>query len=322
MILFQRLNQLKRVMKVHYDLQNLPRFKKAVVTLGTFDGVHRGHRCLIENIISESKRIGGESLLLTFDQHPRSVIRPEEPSPKLLTTLDEKIELLKPLRIDHLVVLPFTKEFSLLTAREYVSDFLVRLFKPSVIVIGYNHRFGHHRDGNIELLNKLAPEFGFAVKEISKQLINEIDVSSTRIRLALEEGDVTTAAELLGYPYTVSGTVISGEKIGRTLGFPTANLHPRSNLKLIPANGVYVTKCKIDEIWLSSVTNIGTRPTIGGAQRRIESYVIDQNLDLYNRDISIQFLARLRPEKKFDNVENLSAQIKEDVAIAREYQSR
>lgn len=299
-------------MKVHRDLNSLPLFNKAVVTLGTFDGVHTGHRILIESITAEAKRLGGESVLLTFDKHPRSVIKPGEAEPKLLTTLDEKIALLEKLNVDHLVVIPFTKEFSQLAARDYVKDFLVAKFHPSVIVIGYNHRFGHHRDGQIELLQKLAPLYKFAVKEINKQLVNDIAVSSSRIRVALEEGDVATANELLGYEYMLSGLVERGDQRGRTIGFPTANLKPHDEHKLIPSRGVYITMTTVENVQHRSMTNIGVRPTVDGTAEHIETHLIAYDGDLYNKNITIHFHKRLRDEQKYSGIEALKAQLQKD----------
>ncbi|HZG00253.1 MAG TPA: bifunctional riboflavin kinase/FAD synthetase [Chitinophagales bacterium] len=299
-------------MNVHRDLTRLPKFTNAVVTLGTFDGVHTGHRILVNTITEEAKRVGGESVLLTFDKHPRSVIRPGEAEPKLLTTLDEKVSLLENLGVDHLVIIPFTKAFSQLSAREYVSDFLVALFQPSVIVIGYNHRFGHHRDGNIELLQKLALEYQFEVKEINKQLVNDIAVSSSRIRIALEEGDVETASGLLGYPYVLNGIVESGDQRGRTIGFPTANIRPHDEQKLVPAFGVYAVKAVIDGTEHNAMLNIGTRPTVDGTRETIEAHLLDFSADLYGQSVGIQFHKRLRNEQKFSGIDALKSQLELD----------
>jgi len=299
-------------MKVFRSLDNLPLFRNAVVTLGTFDGVHAGHRILIESITAEAKRLGGESVLLTFDKHPRTVIRPDETEPKLLTTSDEKITLLESLGVDNLVVIPFTKEFSQLSARDYVSDFLVKLFHPSVIVIGYNHRFGHHRDGSIELLQKLAPENKFTVKEINKQLVNDIAVSSTRIRVALEEGDIATANELLGYEYTLNGLVVKGDQRGRTIGFPTANVKSSSEHKLVPARGVYITMTAVDGHEHRSMTNIGIRPTVGGTLEHVETHLIAYDGDLYGQNVTLHFHKRLRDEQKFNGIDALKSQLEKD----------
>ena len=309
-------------MNVHRDLNALPKFNNAVVTLGTFDGVHAGHQSLVESITSEAKRLGGESVLLTFDKHPRSVIKPGEAEPKLLTTLDEKTTLLEKLGVDHLVIIPFTKAFSNLSAREYVSDFLVAKFHPSVIVIGYNHRFGHHRDGNIELLQKLSVDFKFEVKEINKQLVNDIAVSSSRIRIALEEGDVETANGLLGYEYMLNGLVERGDQRGRTIGFPTANIKPNDAHKLVPARGVYAVKTNVDGKSYDAMLNIGVRPTVDGMRETIEAHILNFNADIYHQPVEIRFHKRLRDERKFESLDALKAQLENDKAATTAYFNR
>lgn len=306
-------------MKVFYGIDRLPAFRNAVVTLGTFDGVHTGHKILIERITAEAKQRSGESVLLTFDQHPRTVLRPNEDEPKLLTTLDERIALLETLGVDNLVVIPFTKAFSNLSARAYVADFLVKFFHPAVIVIGYNHRFGHHRDGSIELLQKLAPQFGFEVKEISKQLVNEIAVSSSRIRVALEEGDVLTANELLGYEYMLSGLVVKGDQRGRTIGFPTANIEPADTHKLVPARGVYITMTRVNGAEHRSMTNIGTRPTVDATSEHIETHLISYDGDLYGQHVTLHFHKRLRDERKFESLDALKKQLEHDKEETERY---
>jgi riboflavin kinase / FMN adenylyltransferase len=306
-------------MKVFRTLESLPSFRNAVVTLGTFDGVHTGHRILIESITAEAKRLGGESVLLTFDKHPRTVIRPGEAEPKLLTTLDEKIALLENLGIDNLVVIPFTKEFSQLSARDFVAHFLVAKFHPSVIVIGYNHRFGHHRDGSIELLQKLSVENQFEVKEINKQLVNDIAVSSTRIRVALEEGDVGTANELLGYEYGLSGLVVKGNQRGRTIGVPTANVQPTDEHKMVPGRGVYVTMTTVNGHEHRSMTNIGVRPTVDGESEHIETHLIAYAADLYGQNVIVHFHKRLRDEQKFSDIDALKAQLEKDKEETERY---
>lgn len=308
-------------MQVHRNLSTLPRFEKAVVTVGTFDGVHRGHQKLIARILQLSREIGGESVLITFDPHPRTVVSHDGSNVRLLTTLDERVELLDVAGVEHLVVVPFTKEFSLLTARDYVEKFLVEKFNPAVIVIGYNHRFGHHRDGNIELLRHLSATLGFRVEEISKQMVEEIEVSSTRIRLALEEGDVTTAAHLLSHPYSIRGKVVKGNQLGRKFGFPTANMEVADAAKQIPADGVYAVRVKVpgtgDGVWTNGAVSIGFRPTVNGTHHTIEAYIFDFDGDLYDREIAVQFIAYLREEIKFETVDLMIEEIKRDELRAR-----
>jgi len=305
-------------MKVHRDILSLIPFTKAVVTIGTFDGVHAGHRKLIERIKELAHQEGGESVLITFEPHPRSVIYPDE-SLKLLTTLEEKTELLKSFDIDHLVVAPFTKEFSLLSAREYAEHFLFTKFHPAVVVMGYNHQFGHHRDGNIELLRKLSSQYHFRVEEIEKQLVDEIEVSSTRIRIALQEGDVETANHLLGHNYSLEGNVIKGDQLGRKLGYPTANILVEDKFKLIPADGIYAIKAHIAEgsSPVNGVMSIGMRPTVSGKHRTIEAHLFNFDQDIYQKKIKVDFIQWIRDETKFKTLELLTAQMKSDEAKAR-----
>ena len=305
-------------MQVHRNTNSLPSFKNAVITVGTFDGVHRGHQHLIHRIKKLAAEIAGESVLITFDPHPRTVVFPEDHSVRILSTLDEKIELLNQLEVDHLVVAPFTREFSLLTARDYVDHFLAGKFHPAIIVIGYNHQFGHHRDGNIELLRKLSADYGFRVEEITKQLVDDIEVSSTRIRIALQEGDVKTAAHLLGHPYSLQGSVVKGNQLGRKFGYPTANIAVADPLKLIPADGVYVVRAPFNNQVLDGVASIGFRPTVNGRHRTIEAYLFDFDGDLYDQQLKINFIEWLRPELKFETIDLMIAEIDKDVVRAKE----
>jgi riboflavin kinase/FMN adenylyltransferase len=305
-------------MHVHKNIDQLPGFKKAVITTGTFDGVHRGHQELISRINGLALETGGESVLVTFDPHPRMVVYPADHSLRILSTLEEKIELLEKLKIDHLVIVPFTKEFSLLSARDYTDHFLVGKFKPAVIVIGYNHQFGHHRDGNIELLRKLAPVHRFRVEQISKQLIDDIEVSSTRIRIALQEGDVKTASHLLGHHYSLRGTVEKGNQLGRKLGFPTANISISDPFKLIPADGIYAVKAIAGGQNLQGALSIGFRPTVNGTHRTVEVFLLDFNQDIYNEPIQVEFVEWIREEKKYETLDLLINEMHHDVKLTRE----
>ncbi|MEO6165877.1 MAG: bifunctional riboflavin kinase/FAD synthetase [Chitinophagales bacterium] len=305
-------------MQVHKNAGSLPSFKNAVITVGTFDGVHRGHQHLIQRIKKLAAEISGESVLITFDPHPRTIVFPEDHSVRILSTLDEKIELLEQLQVDHLVVAPFTREFSLLTARDYVDHFLAGKFHPAIIAIGYNHQFGHHRDGNIELLRKLSGNYGFRVEEITKQLVDDIEVSSTRIRIALQEGDVKTAAHLLGHPYSLQGMVVKGNQLGRKFGYPTANIALADPLKLVPSDGVYVIQAQAGDRLLNGVASIGFRPTINGRHRTIEAYLFDFDGDLYDQQLKIEFIEWLRPELKFETVDLMILEIDKDVVRAKE----
>ncbi|MFI5135626.1 MAG: bifunctional riboflavin kinase/FAD synthetase [Chitinophagales bacterium] len=304
-------------MQVHHNIESLPQFRNAVITVGTFDGVHKGHQQLIGRILQLSKQISGESVLITFDPHPRAVIYPNDQSLRLLSTTEEKIKLLESFQVDHLVIVPFTKEFSMLSARDYIENFLVEKFHPAVIVIGYNHHFGHHRDGNIELLRSLSTQFDFRIEEIPKQMVDEIEVSSTRIRIAMQEGDVSTASHLLGHPYSLTGKVVKGNQLGRKLEFPTANISIADQFKLIPADGVYAVKVLVNEDWKHGAMNIGYRPTVNGTHHTIEVYIFDFSSDLYEQEITVQFIEFIREEKKFETLDLMVEEIQRDEEIAR-----
>jgi riboflavin kinase / FMN adenylyltransferase len=299
-------------MKVYTHPNNLPGFKNAVITTGTFDGVHKGHRTIIEHITQQAKRINGESVIITFEPHPRLVLHPEEHNLKLLTTLDEKIEKIGALSIDNLVVYPFTKEFSQMSAKDYVHDFLKEKFNPKIIVIGYNHYFGHHRDGNIELLRKLAPELHYEVEEIPRQLVDDIEVSSTKIRIALDEGDIERATHLLNSYYSLTGTVTSGDKIGRTLGYPTANIVVDDIYKLIPADGVYAAFAYYKNRKYNAMLSIGNRPTLKGSKHLIEANLLDFDEQIYGEKLTIELVSKIREQEKFDSLEILKEKIDGD----------
>lgn len=303
-------------MRVFRNIDLLPSFRNAVITVGTFDGVHKGHQQLISRIRSLAESVNGESVLITFDPHPRTVIYPQENSIRLLSTLDEKISLLEKEAIDNLVVVPFTKEFSNRSAREYVEHFLVGKFHPAIIVIGYNHSFGHHRDGNIELLKKLSSEFKFNVEEINKQIVDEIAVSSSRIRIALEEKDCDLAFHLLGRFYPVRGLVIDGDKIGRTLGYPTANISVGNSYKLIPADGIYAVYVTVEGKQYKGMLSIGYRPTVGGTKKMIEVNIFDFSKNIYGQTIEISFVKWLRAEEKYHSLDALKTQLGKDKTAA------
>ncbi len=299
-------------MPIHTDLNNLPVFKNAVITVGTFDGVHNGHKILIRQIIDESKKRGGESVLISFEPHPRSVLQPQNDTLKLLTTTNEKTALIVREGVDHMVIAPFTKEFSMLSAREYIEKFLIRRFHPAAIVLGYNHQFGHHRDGNIELLMKCSSIYQYDVIEIHKQLENDIEVSSTRIRIALQEGDVSTANILLGRKYSFSGIVVKGDQRGKTIGYPTANVHLDVEQKLIPARGVYAVIVSVRDKQHKGMMNIGVRPTIDGTSETIEAHLFDFNDDIYGEPIQVSCVSRIRDEIKFSSLDELKNQLHRD----------
>ncbi len=303
-------------MKVYRSIENLPEFKNPVVTIGTFDGVHEGHRHLVQKIKTLAKENNGESVLITFHPHPRLIVYPDDKSLRILTTLEEKISLLESEGVDHLVIVPFTKEFSLHSAKNYLQNFLVAKFHPSIIVTGYNHSFGHHRDGNIEMLRRFETEFHYKVEELNKQLVDDIAVSSTRIRIALQEGDIEFATHLLGHPYSVTGQVVHGQQLGNKIGFPTANIEVNDPLKSIPADGVYAVTVNWKNEKLKGMMNIGFRPTVDGLHHKLEVHLLNFNSDLYNQQLEIHFVKRLRNEKKFSSLDELKEQLKQDKEAA------
>lgn len=291
-------------MQVHREINKIPAIPHAVLTIGTFDGVHLGHRVILHRIAALAKEHAGESVIITFYPHPRNVIHPDHPVP-MLTTLDEKLALLEALQIDHVVVVPFSREFSEMDPGEYVREFLIRNFHPEVIVIGHDHKFGKERGGDIRMMEEIAKENHILLEEIPAQMIRDITISSTKIRNSLLQGNVTRAAELLGYRYRLSGLVIKGDQIGRGLGFPTANLHTDDEGKLIPGDGIYAVYATLKNERYHALVNIGYRPTFGGKDRRIEVYILDFNKDIYGEKLNLEFVEFIRGEEKFDSPEAL-----------------
>lgn len=317
-------------MQVHRDINNLPTFKKAAVTVGTFDGVHTGHLQIIQQLKKEAQQNNGESIIITFNPHPRMVInaKKHQPSIHLLNTLSEKIELLDRQQIDHLVIVPFTDDFSNNSAEAYIRDFLVANFHPKTIITGYDHRFGKDRRGDYKLLEQFQEELHFTVKEIPEHVLHHVSISSTKIRQALSEGDISTANECLGYDYFFEGKVIDGNKLGRTLGYPTANLEIENKNKLIPSDGIYAVKVSIgkenenpDQFIPQSdhygMMSIGIRPTIGDNKKMIEVNIFDFDADIYGRNLRVYVTHYLRPEEKFNDLEELKKQIAIDEINAR-----
>lgn len=320
-------------MQVHRDIQNLPGFRKGVVTIGTFDGVHLGHQQIISQLKEEALHIGGETVIITFHPHPRKVVSSSS-TVQLLNTIEEKIWLLEKAGIDHLVIVPFTEAFSQLSADEYIQHFLMDRFQPHTVIIGYDHRFGQGRKGDYKLLEQYSESLGFKLKEISPHIINHSTVSSTLIREALLRGDITAADELLGYDYFITGHVVEGNKLGRTLGYPTANIEIKFPEKLIPSNGIYAVEVVVGANRESSIVNdessaftiddsrftkyggmmsIGVRPTIETTTRRtIEVNIFDFDKVIYGHDIRVYFKKYLREEKKFNGLEALKEQISKD----------
>lgn len=302
-------------MKVHFNSKQLPAFKNAAITIGTFDGVHTGHHAILEQLKEEADRFGGEAVVITFDPHPRRILNIDQ-APALLTTMEERIERFEKIGIDHLVIIPFDQAFSEMTADGYVTNFLVRLFRPTVIVIGYDHRFGKGRIGDYNLLAEMGKIHQYEVKQIPQKLLNDAQISSTAIRQALTAGDISKANELLGYPYQLEGTVIEGDKLGRKLGFPTANLSITLSEKLIPATGVYAVYAQLlnneTSNLLMGMMNIGYRPTVNGKERRIEVNLFNFDEQIYGSTLRVSILVFIRNEMKFSDLDQLVNQLTRD----------
>jgi len=303
-------------MKVYNSIEEFTSVKNAVVTIGTFDGVHIGHRKIIARLKELADSSGGESVILTFFPHPRMILHPEDENIKLITTIAEKAELLEQLGIDHLIITPFSRDFSNQTAESYIRDVLVNKIGTKKIVIGYDHRFGKDRKGGLQDLLDQAPVYGFDVVEIPEQDINDVAISSTRIRAALLDGDIAIANECLGYPFFITGKVIRGDQLGRQLGYPTANLMLEEKYKLIPADGIYAVRVKVERGEYTGMAYIGHRPTVNGMTRNIEVNIFDFAGDIYNKQLRMEFLHFVREDIKFASLEELVVQLgkdKEDV---------
>lgn len=306
-------------MTVHQDLKQLPNFHNAVITTGAFDGVHLGHQEIISRMKQIALEIGGETVIVTFHPHPRKVISSIPGEIKQLTSLEERIELLTQSGINHLVVVNFDYAFSNLTADEYVKTFLFDHFHPHTILVGYDHRFGNGRNGNFELLQKFGSELGFKVEQIHEKIIGDEIVSSTHIRNYILENKIEKANTLLGYPYLFEGFVVRGNQIGRTIGFPTANLHINNEEKLIPSNGVYAVKVKgncLGDTIYNGMMNIGIRPTVDGQKKVIEVHILDFDQDIYEQNLTVMVYEYIRGEVKFDGLEALKAQLAKDKITA------
>lgn len=298
-------------MKIFHSIKDFSSPKKTILTLGTFDGVHIGHKKILEKVIQNTLDEKYESLVLTFFPHPRMILQ-ERSEIKLLNTITEKINLLEQLGIQNLVIHPFDESFSRLTAEDFVKKVLVDQFKIHKIIIGYDHRFGRNRTADIHNLIEFGEKYGFEVEQISAQEINDISVSSTKIRNAIQEGNMYLANKYLGYDYFLTGTVIKGKQLGRTIGFPTANLNIEEDYKLIPQKGVYIVSSQLNGEKVFGMMNIGLNPTVGGEKLSVEIHYLNFNADLYDQQISVSILKRIRGEEKFDSVDLLKAQIEKD----------
>ncbi len=298
-------------MKVFSSISEFNYTKKTIVTIGTFDGVHIGHQKIIEKLIQETKNSNCESLILTFFPHPRMILHKKSPI-KLLNTISEKSSLLEKMGLENLIIHPFDKEFSNLSAEDFVKTILVDSLNIKKIIIGYDHRFGKNRDANIEDLIAFGRKYSFEVEQISAQEIDSVSVSSTKIRDAIANGTMAVANEYLGYDYLLSGKIIKGKQLGSTIGFPTANIKIEENYKLIPKNGVYVVKSHLQGKTVFGIMNIGLNPTVNGEYLSIEVHFLDFNADLYNTQISVSVIARIRDEEKFTSLDLLKTQIQKD----------
>ena len=305
-------------LNIFHSINDFTSTKKTILTLGTFDGVHIGHKKILNKLTKNTENEKYESLVLTFFPHPRMVLQ-EHSDIKLLNTITEKIDLLEKIGIENLVIHPFDETFSRLTAEEFVSTILVDRFHIQKIIIGHDHRFGRNRTANIDDLIAFGKQYDFEVEQISVQEINDISVSSTKIRNALLEGDMTLANEYLGYDYFLTGTVIQGKQLGRTINFPTANLKIEENYKLIPKNGVYIVQSILNEKTVFGMMNIGFNPTVDGQNQSIEIHYFDFNADLYNQEIRVSILQRIRSEQKFESVDLLKEQLEKDKKTALAY---
>ncbi len=327
-------------MKIYHQLSEFKKLANAVVTIGTFDGVHYGHQKIIKRLCELAKATGGESVILTFFPHPRMIIDPENQDLKLINTIKEKADILADLGVDHLIITPFTRDFSNLTASAYIKDILINAIGTKQIIVGYDHRFGKDRKGGMEDLVTYKKIFGYSIEEIPEQDVNDVAVSSTKIRTAVLDGDVSLAAEYLGYNFSINGPVIKGDKIGRTIGFPTANIFVEETYKIIPSDGIYAVTVEMEESVESlelkvesqptvshtelveghnsqittykGMAYIGQRPTINGMTRNIEVNIFDFNREIYGQNIKMNFLKFLRHDVKFTGLAALTVQLQQD----------
>lgn len=300
-------------------LEDVERVPNSVITVGTFDGVHAGHRAIIDTVAEKARNREARSVLVTFDPHPRDIINPGDAGIKLLTTLPERSEILEELGIDTMVVIPFDRDFSLLSSEEFIRDIIYEKVGVSEFVIGYDHQFGRNREGTIETIERLGKELGFDSYVVSKREVGEKTVSSTAIRNAIsEDGNVEEAANFLQRPYRLNGTVVHGDKRGKEIGFPTANIKPEHSRKIIPKDGVYAVRVRINGDWYDGMMNIGTRPTFDGKVRTLEVNLFNFDQDIYGKEVQVRFYNRIRDEKKFEGKDELVSQLEQDQKEANE----
>ena len=294
-------------------LKDIERVPNSVVTVGTFDGVHQGHRALIEKVVSKAKSRNARSIVVSFDPHPRDIINPGTEGIRQLTSLSERREILEEIGIDILLIIPFTRDFSLLSSEDFIKDIIYKKVGVSEFIIGFDHHFGKDRSGTIETVEKVGEELNFDAFVVSKKEMGDTKVSSTRIRNEISDnGNVQLASELLGRLYLLNGIVIHGDKKGRAIGFPTANINPEHPNKVIPKNGVYAVQVRVADVWYKGMMNIGNRPTFDASERRLEVNIFEFNEDIYGQTIQVRFIKRLREEVKFASIDKLVEQLKQD----------
>ena len=299
-------------MKIYQQLTDFHPPHFSVVTSGTFDGVHLGHQKILRRLQELASSKQGETVLLTYWPHPRLILQPQDKSLRLLSTLSEKVKLLEEMGVDHLIILPFTEELSQMSSDDFIRSILVEKIQTKTLVIGYDHKFGKNREGSFEYLQSHSHLFGFAIEEISRQDVDDLGVSSTKIRTALAQGDISTANKYLGRPYDLSGQVVKGQQIGRSLGFPTANIQIADDYKLLPRDGAYAVHAEVNSIQYKAILNIGDRPTVDGEKKTIEAHLIDFEGDLYGQELRVYFQEFLREEKKFESLDALKNQLVAD----------
>jgi riboflavin kinase/FMN adenylyltransferase len=303
-------------LEFHRGIDQIGTIERSVVTTGTFDGVHVGHRTILDRLKSTAARVNGQSVVVTFHPHPRLVLFPDDNDLRLIDTLEERVELLRGTGIDHLVVLEFTREFSRITSLDYVRNILVSKLGTMKLVMGYDHHFGRNREGTLAHLREFGPVYGFEVEEIPAHDVDAVAVSSTKIRKALAEGDVATAARYLGRPFALAGSVVQGDRLGRTLGFPTANIGHIDPLKIMPRDGVYKVEADVAQGTFRGMLNIGVRPTLGSVEHRVEVHLFHFDADLYGQPIAVRLLNRIRDERQFSDLDQLRTQLMADAEVA------
>jgi riboflavin kinase / FMN adenylyltransferase len=309
-------------MKIHHGIDEFKRLSNAIVTIGSFDGVHKGHQKILKRLAELASETNGKTVVMTFWPHPRMVLHPEKNDLKLLSTIEEKTKLFSLYGVDHLLIIPFSKEFSEISAEDFIRKILIDTIGTKKLVIGYDHRFGRDRAGDFELLKAKSAEYNFEVEEISREDVKNIGVSSSIIRESLIKGDIKTAAEYLGRPYELSGHVEEGRKLGRTIGFPTANIETSDAHKLIPADGVFAVLVEIGKEVYKGMMNIGLRPTVNGHRRKIEVHIFNFDKNIYQVELIVHFIERLRDEVKFADLDALKTQLYKDKELAESILSK